>query len=274
MIELPEAATIARQMQNELPGKRIRSCTTNDSPHKFAFFTPSAGEFPARLEGTLIRQISHNGRGFIQAELDDGQTLQWCEMGGRILFKPAGETPPKKHQLLLTFDDGSSLTVSLVLWGMMQIADSAEIESNIPKRPAPLADWFTYDRFEELLADPTERESRSVKAFMISKPGLGGVANGCLQDILFNAGIHPKRRMVSLNPQELHNLYTAMRSTLTQMVDGGGRDSERDLYDRPGGYRCILGSHAQGQLCPVCGRPIQKIQYLGGASYYCPVCQV
>ncbi len=274
MIELPEAFTIARQMHEELSGKRIRSCKVNDSPHKFAFFTPSADEFSSKLEGKWIQRVQDNGRGFIQADLDDGQTLQWREMGGRILFIPAGETLPKKHQLLLKFEDDSSLAVSLVLWGMMRITDTHEIENNPPKRPAPLADWFTYERFEELLEDPTERESRSVKAFMISKPGLGGVANGCLQDILFHAGIHPKRRMLSLNSHELHSLYTATRSTLTQMVEKGGRDSERDLYDHPGGYRCVLGSHALNMPCPVCARPIQKIQYLGGASYYCPVCQV
>jgi hypothetical protein len=50
-------------------------------------------------------------------------------------------------------------------------------------------------------------------------------------------------------------------------------DEERDLYDRPGGYSRILNAKAKGEPCPVCGTTIEKIQYLGGASYFCPKCQ-
>lgn len=28
-----------------------------------------------------------------------------------------------------------------------------------------------------------------------------------------------------------------------------------------------------GQPCPTCGTPVEKIQYLGGACYFCPRCQ-
>jgi len=56
-------------------------------------------------------------------------------------------------------------------------------------------------------------------------------------------------------------------------VTAGGRDTERDLLGRPGGYRCILDSRAAGEPCPVCGTAIEKMSYLGGACYFCPACQ-
>ncbi|MFC1719141.1 zinc-ribbon domain-containing protein [Candidatus Poribacteria bacterium] len=34
-----------------------------------------------------------------------------------------------------------------------------------------------------------------------------------------------------------------------------------------------MDSKAKGNPCPECGTPIEKIQYLGGASYFCPSCQ-
>ncbi|MBE0697286.1 MAG: endonuclease VIII, partial [Anaerolineaceae bacterium] len=61
---------------------------------------------------------------------------------------------------------------------------------------------------------------------------------------------------------------------LHEMTALGGRDSELDLYGCAGRYQRILGSHTAGNPCPECGAEIQKIAFLGGASYFCPRCQV
>ena len=68
-------------------------------------------------------------------------------------------------------------------------------------------------------------------------------------------------------------LYEAIRETLKQAVELGGRDTEHDLYNRPGRYQRVLERSKVGKPCPECGTRIEKIQYLGGASYYCPRCQ-
>ena len=54
----------------------------------------------------------------------------------------------------------------------------------------------------------------------------------------------------------------------------GGRATERDLYNRPGGYLRTMDSKRVGQPCSACETPIEKIQYLGGACNLCPNCQV
>ena len=100
------------------------------------------------------------------------------------------------------------------------------------------------------------------------------MGNGYLQDILFLAKLHPRRRAASLTGDEKQALYDAIRTVLFQAVDQDGRDTERDLYDRPGRYQRILDSRTAGQPCPECGTKIEKISFLGGASYFCPHCQV
>ena len=57
------------------------------------------------------------------------------------------------------------------------------------------------------------------------------------------------------------------------MTEKGGRNDEVDLLGNPGGYVRIMDSRAAGQPCPKCGRTVEKIQYLGGACYFCPKCQ-
>ena len=68
-------------------------------------------------------------------------------------------------------------------------------------------------------------------------------------------------------------VYAVMAILLVIQSDLGGRDEERDLYGRRGGYARVLGSKTRGKPCPACGALIEKIQYLGGAAYFCPLCQ-
>jgi formamidopyrimidine-DNA glycosylase len=100
------------------------------------------------------------------------------------------------------------------------------------------------------------------------------MGNGYLQDILFRAKIHPRRRVVDILEREKLALYEAIVGTLKQAVELGGRDTECDLYGNRGGYASILSSKAKGQPCRECGTLIEKIQYLGGSCYLCPSCQI
>ena len=118
----------------------------------------------------------------------------------------------------------------------------------------------------------TERACRP-KMFLATEQRIPGLGNGVLQDILWTARIHPRRKMVDIGPGEMKEMFAAVKSVLRQMTDQGGRDTERDLFDRPGGYRTILSKNTAGQPCPNCGAPIVKEAYMGGSMYYCGRCQ-
>ena len=275
MIELPEAVAIARQMTAELKGKRIESGIRGNAPHKFAFYSRPAEEYEAILAGKAMGEAADHGS-LILASVEPDHLLVLGGGGERILFHRDESALPKKHQLLLHFEDGTYLTVSVQGWGFVQLLKSSEVAGRPHvgwKRVSPLTGAFTFEHFQGLFAELKEDDPRSVKFFVISKPGVWGVGNGYLQDILFRAGIHPRRRVVHIAEEERRALYEAIRETLKQAADLGGRDTERDLHNRPGGYTRILDSKKVGQPCPRCGTPIEKIQYLGGASYFCGRCQ-
>jgi formamidopyrimidine-DNA glycosylase len=105
-------------------------------------------------------------------------------------------------------------------------------------------------------------------------PGYVLMLGGGGERILFRARLHPRRRAVEISKRERRALYKAIRSTIQQAVDGGGRDTEHGLFDEPGRYYKLLDSRTVGAPCPECGTPIEKISFLGGASYFCPTCQV
>jgi formamidopyrimidine-DNA glycosylase len=274
MIELPEALVIARQMDKELAGKRIVHGDRGNSPHKFAFSSGTSEEYAAIFKGKTIGRSTSHGMSTC-TEIGPEHTLVLGCGGERILLHPQGAKLPKKYQLLLQFEDGTSLTVTISGWGntLLLPQETAGQHRHVQKdRVTPLDDAFTWDYFSGLFLDAGE-STKSIKYFIISEPGIWGIGNGCLQDILFQARLHPKRKVIDITSDEQRALYDAIKRTLNQIIDLGGRSSETDLYGSKGGYVRILDSRTKGTPCPQCGTLIEKSQYLGGAIYFCPTCQ-
>ncbi len=275
MIELPEATTIARQIDAGLKGKRIADGNRGNSPHKFAFYSYSAEEYAAILKDKTVGDTRANGV-LILVSLEPGYKLLLGEGGERIIYHRDATTLPQKYQLMLHFTDDTYLTVSIQGWGatlLLPEGDVARHPFTYLDKISPLSELFTLEHFQGLFSDLEPGDPRSVKFFLISKPGILGMGNGCLQDILWQAKIHPRRRAVDLNPDEQKALYASLRRTLQEMVDCGGRDSDEDLYGHPGGYHRILHSKSVGLPCPNCGSAFEKASYQGGSIYFCPKCQ-
>jgi formamidopyrimidine-DNA glycosylase len=275
MIELPEALVIAEQMRKEITGKQIVYGNRGNASHKFAFSSGSAEEYEAIFQDKLIGAATGQGSAIL-VPIEPDHVLVLGGGGERILVHESERTLPKKHHLLLRFADGSYLTVTVQGWGNTLLLPQAQADQHPhigAGRITPLSDAFTWDHFQQLFNHVAQDSKTSIKYFLVSEPGVWGIGNGCLQDILFWARLHPKRPVVDITAEERRKLYTTIQATLQQMVKLGGRDSERDLYNRPGGYRRLLDSTTVGQPCPTCGTPIEKIQYLGGACYLCARCQ-
>jgi formamidopyrimidine-DNA glycosylase len=101
-------------------------------------------------------------------------------------------------------------------------------------------------------------------------PGLG---NGVLQDILFLARIAPRKKLQTMSDSELFALFQSVKSTLADMTQKGGRNTEKDMFGSEGGYQTLLSAKTYKNPCPVCGGPITREAYMGGNVYYCAVCQ-
>ena len=91
--------------------------------------------------------------------------------------------------------------------------------------------------------------------------------------ILFNAKIHPKRKLQTLSDAEKQAMYESVTQTLSSMTASGGRDTEKDIFGVNGGYITKLSAKIKNDPCPVCGGAVIREAYMGGNIYYCPVCQ-
>jgi formamidopyrimidine-DNA glycosylase len=271
MIELPEAVVIAQQIAGTLGGKRIMRAVANTSPHKFAWYTGDPAEYNDRLAGKVIGAATGVG-GSVEFEAGD----MVLSVSAPIRYHPQSEKRPQKHQLLLEFEDGTALSSSAQMWGGFFCFQAGE-KGGFPDydlaktRPSPLTDAFDRAYFDTLF--DAETPKLSAKAFLATEQRIPGLGNGVLQDILWTAHIHPRRKMGELSDLEIDAMYDAVKHVLAAMTAQGGRDTERDLFGHPGGYRTVLSKNTVGTPCPTCGTIIKKEPYLGGSIYYCAGCQ-
>lgn len=272
MIELPEAAVLAKQVESTIVGKSIRNVVAAHSPHKLTWYRGDPQEYKGLLEGKRVDGSASYGG---QVEIAAGNARLLLGDGVNLRYFARGEKLPDRHQLLLEFEDGSAFVGSMQMYGGLWACPEARNDNKyylIAKgKPSPLTDGFDEACFNSLFDADTAK--LSLKALLATEQRIPGLGNGVLHDILFNAGMHPKKKAGSLSPAERRQLLDSVKNTLAEMLAGGGRDTENDLFGKPGGYRTKLSRLTAGQSCAVCGTPITKEAYMGGSVYCCSGCQ-
>jgi len=273
MMELPEAITIAKQLNESIYGKRIMSVTAAYSPHKFAWYHGDPQNYHDLLTGKAVGMSSSCG-GMVEIRAEDA-TILFGE-GINIRFHHEGEKRPQKHQLLIEFEDFTAISASVQMYGGLWCFKDGDFKNQYyllaKEKPSPLSEKFDRMYFEGIISAQGS-EGLSAKALLATEQRIPGLGNGVLQDILYNAGIHPKKKVKAFTESDKENLYNSIKNTLAQMAFEGGRDTERDLFGCFGGYKTKLSKNTVGTNCELCGSEIKKEAYMGGSIYYCEGCQ-
>jgi formamidopyrimidine-DNA glycosylase len=269
-VELPEAFLLARQMNGALVGKVIECVHLNQCDSLIGQGFINLHEVD--VTGRVIESVTAKGKWIYVKLVPDVYLLFALETGGKLLYHPGEAPPPGKFHVQLDFADGSYLTEQIVGWGWAKAVREDEVERHrYPGKPglSPIDDQtFTFAAFNRVL---DEASNLGIKQLLLDQGRIAGIGNGYLQDILFRARIHPKRKAGDLGEAERKALYQTIRETLAEAIRLGGR--EYDLYDTPGGYQPTLDKHTKGRPCPNCGTPIEKLNVLGSMCYVCPACQ-
>jgi len=272
MLEIPESKTISRQAAGILAGRKVTDVFNASSPHKFAFFKGNPADYGRLLKGRRI--ISARGHGMFVDICLEGDAFITIGDGTNLRYFSPSDALPDKYQLLIGFDDNSCISFTVAMYGSI-LAYTGVLENPYHqgslKSISPLEEDFDEAFFDKILTGV--KRDLSAKALLATEQRIPGLGNGVLQDILFNARIHPKRKKSSLTESAKAALFQSLRHTLRNMTGLGGRDTEKDLFGNNGGYRTILSKNTLNDPCPVCGGPVKKEAYLGGAVYYCPSCQ-
>ncbi|MCH1984352.1 endonuclease VIII [Ruminococcus sp. OA3] len=272
MLEIPESLMIAKQLNDTVMGKKIIEVESEHTKHGFAWYTKTPQEYRHIMEGKTVGEACGIGS-MVEMMLDEYRFV--AGDGTNFRFYPAGVKLPEKYQMRITFEDGSSLLCTVQMYGTMSLFQPETYDNfyyhTAKEKPMPCTDAFDPAYFRSLRDEGGE--NISMKAFLATNQRIPGLGNGVLQDILLEAGLHPKQKIGRLRNSDWIRVYEAVTGVLQKMITGGGRDTERNIFGESGGYITKLSKKTVGKPCPYCGNTIQKMTYLGGTVYFCPACQ-
>ena len=271
--EYPEARLLAGQLDATIKGKKIESYDLKDYEkiHRIGFINRDLDDFK-RLIGRTILGAGSSGN-TIRIRLNDGMNLLLApEYGGVILYHQ--EDSEAKHHLRIGFTGGDSLTVRLTSMGVIYAAHDDQLEGvyiyRRDYRGAPSPGDLTAERFTELI----KAKATQLKPLLVGKDAaVSGLSNSAFQDLLYRAGIHPRRKSSELSSDQLHALYDAIEALVEERLRLGGKDEIVDLFGKRGGYSPVMGPNMKDRLCPRCGAKVERMALGGGQVHYCPGCQ-
>ena len=270
MIELPEALTLARQLSEAVVGKTVRGVLPPTKPHKFCWWSGEPADYAPQLCGARI--VGAKGFGiFVEIEFDNGLSL--CVNDGVNVRLIEVANAPKDYQLLIEFADATALVLTVAMYGGIVLHREDYDNTYWQKSRAAMSPFDKAFKAHFVSLLKSCKPTMSAKAFLATEQRFPGIGNGVVQDVLFAAGIHPKRELGTLEVGDGDRLRKCVVSVLRAMVDGGGRDTEKDLFGNAGQYRTQMSKHTVGCGCPTCGTLIRKEAYMGGSVYYCTTCQ-
>lgn len=266
-MELPETIVLSQQMDKELVGKQVSHIEVSNPKCLNMPFE----EFQKTVAGKQISSVKARGKWFF-ISLDTHMLLFNPGMGTDILYF-TDSNYPEKYQIKIECENGTGVTFRVWWFCYLHLVKAEELEKHRMTATlgmTPFDEPFTLDCFAHLL----HKKRGSIKSFLLDQKKVAGIGNFYIHDILFNAGIHPMRKISSLTDTEIEALYHSMRSLLSKSVKLGGSRYEKDFYGNYGGFDAKehfkVGYNSE---CPVCHTKIQKIKTGSTSSYVCPQCQ-
>jgi len=273
MPELPEVETIRLALEPHIVGRRFERVDIND-PRLVRPFEPMA--VAAELEGERVAALDRRGK-YLIVRFESGRVLLiHLRMTGSLRHAAAGSLADDPHRrAVVKLDDGSDVAYRDVRrFGTWHLLEPEEVDPYLQQRLGrePLERTFTTRR----LAERLEGRKAPIKAALLDQRTVAGLGNIYVDEALWRAEIHPLRQAGSLDGEEVARLTKGIRESLRAGIRRQGA-SLRD-YSTPDGRRGRMQEEfraygREGEPCPRCGTPIDKIRAGGRGTWYCPSCQ-
>ena len=269
MPELPEIETIVRGLGPRITGRRVASVDVRERRLR----APVAPTFAAQLRGRRIEAVGRHGK-YMLSTLDDGRVwLVHLGMSGQLTIAP-GAQPLRPHDhIVVVLDDGGTLTYNDPRrFGCMAVLDVAAVA----KTTGPGIDGLSPALTGEALFRLSRQRRTAAKTLLMDQRHIAGLGNIYVNEILFHAGVRPRRRAAGLTRAECDRIITAARAVLADAIGQGG-SSISDYRDGFGQFGCFQSRHQvydrAGEACRRCGTPIRGCVVVARSTFYCPTCQ-
>jgi len=276
MPEWPDLHVLRGRIGTAFGGKHVTAVRVHDP-----LVLRATRPLPDALKGRSLADVVHRGR-FLVLVFDDNTRLVINPMlSGLFDIVPTETKLRATTAFALTFDgigSGGPLKDARDLryrdetrMGKVYLVESAASTAELPgfDRQGPEAGALPWNADEfARRARATRRELRNL---LMSGEFVAGIGNAYADEILWEARLHPKRRVATLDNGEMDRLYGALRETLARAAQIVENELPAELGTKIRAHMKIRGK--VGDPCARCGRKIARTRHGLDEMFVCPRCQ-
>jgi formamidopyrimidine-DNA glycosylase len=260
MPEWPELRVMQERIAAALVGKKVVAVRVGDP-------VVLRAEKPVDelLVGRTLRSVTHHGKFLIFAF--DGLDMTVNPMlAGIFLLQPAGAKATKDTRMRLEFEGGTELRYrDDVRMGKVYVGIEAPGLADLGPDAGTLA-WS-----EATFSERAKAKRSEVRNLLQDQTFVSGIGNAYADEILWDARLHPKRRVGSLTPDELHRLFTSLRTVIAKGLAEVETAMPAQLGEKPRAHMQVRGR--AGKACPRCGATLMRRRKGLDDVDLCPKCQ-
>ncbi len=257
MPELPDVATFRHRFDATARGHRVEHTTVTDTR---ILEDVSRQQLAQRLHGRRLDGARRHGKYLFVRAGDAVWLVLHFGMTGELLYDEDSDYA----RLVLDLDhDHRLLYTSRRMLGRVGFTDDVDaFVADHGLGPDAASDDLDAEAFVSRIGG----RSGMIKSTLMDQSLVAGLGNVYSDEILFQAGVHPRRRTDTLDTDELRALYRVMRRVLRVTTD-----HHADPGTFPRGY--LTPRREDGAACPRCDDRIETCTVSGRTSYVCPQCQ-
>jgi formamidopyrimidine-DNA glycosylase len=222
----------------------------------------SVKRFKQALEGDSFEYSRRHGK-YLFVNLHNGTFLVLhFGMTGFLTYFKNMDKEPSHERLLITFANGYHLAYDCQRkLGKVSLVD--EVDGFLEERKlGPDAMEIDLSSFKRALSGTRGL----VKSALMDQQRIAGIGNIYSDEILFQAGVHPKNRASQLDERSLKGLFRAMKEVVSSAIE-----CRADPGKFPEDY--LIPHRSGDRICPKCGEEIKTAKVSGRTAYFCPRCQ-
>jgi len=313
MPELPEVQTIVNDLNKKVVGEIIVDFWSDWKKS----VRPNFSKFKKEIVGAKIVGARRIGKQIIIDLNNKNSILIHLKMSGHLLYKLTadnlwlptqrsfGEAPSslqtsersgttkqsrntenyfqeRVNQYIhhvLTFKSGSILEFSdMRKFAWLSVVKTTEVENTkeIQKLGIDaLSPVFNLKKIKEILA---KKQKSIIGILLLDQSLIAGIGNIYRSEILFLAGVSPKRKVSNLNRKEIEKIFKTIKSILNKAIKMRGTTNSdyRDTEGKPGSFQKVLNVYGrEGEICTKCknNNKIIREKLKQRSIFFCSKCQ-
>lgn len=260
---MPELAEVEYQRKQWEPGLGQPVLAVDLHPHARVFRGCDTARLKNHLVGTPLSSSEASGKQMLFRFGDDHWLGIHLGMTGSLRCEPAGYRPQRHDHLVLHQQNHSLVFADPRMIGRLRFATA----DTAPDWWTALAPAINSAAFTvQAVAAFLRRHSRSpIKSVLLLQDRFPGVGNWMADEILWRAGIHPRRRSGSLSDTEIKTLRRECRWVCREAL----RITGASFADPPATW---LFPHrwSEGGFCPKTGARLVREPVGGRTTCWSP----